>query len=308
MKNLGLKIFSLIIGILLALFVGSEGNTSVLSFFVPVELRNSPASKMVVGPQSLQVQVSLRGPSFLVSRIATSPPTFKVRLPDDVDDRYVATLSRADLSLPPDVQVVSIEPSELEIRFDTLRTITAPVIIPKIGSLQEGFALESLLVKPDKVQLTGPSNEIKDLLRAETETLDLRGVNAGFKKTLQLRSAGAHIQIEPSTVEVEASVRAVQLPKRFEKLSVEVRAAAGEVWSVKPDRVDLELSGSRDALERITKEQIIPYVRPQPGSSLQTVKVGVDIPAGISLSVVNPSVVEVKKRTGLVERNSGKKQ
>lgn len=302
MNNLALKLFSLMIGILLALFVGSESNSSVLSFFVPVEIRNTPKAKTIVWPQALQVQVSLRGPSFLVSRIAASPPTFKVRLPDDIEDRFVATLSKSDLALPPDVQIVSMDPSELELRFDTQATADLPVIIPKVGSVSDGWVLESLVVRPDKVQAIGPTKELENLARLETETLDLRGVNASFSRELQLRSPGGLVQIDRPTVMVEAVVNPVLLPKRFEKLAVEVRTTGGENWVVTPDKVDLELSGTREALDSVTKEQIIPFVRPQSNLTEQTTKVGVDLPPGLSLSVVNPSVVRVQRAASEAKR------
>jgi YbbR domain-containing protein len=295
MNNIGLKLFSLMIGILLALFVGSESNSSVLSFFVPVEIRNTPKTKTIIAPQALQVQVSLRGPSFLISRIAASPPTFKVRLPDDIEDRFVATLSKSDLALPPDVQIVSVEPSELELRFDTQATSDLPVIIPKVGSVNDGWILESLIVRPDRVQASGPSRELGSLARLETETLDLRGINSSFSRELQLRAPGGLIQIDRPSVTVEVVVNPIMLPKRFDKLAVEVRTTAGENWIVSPDKVDLELSGTREALDMVKKEQIIPFVRPQSNLNEQTAKVGVDLPAGLSLSVVNPSVVRVQR-------------
>lgn len=296
MKNWGLKLFSLLIAILLSMFVSSEGNSSVLSFFVNVEIKNIPQHKTVVAPQSRQVQLSLRGPSFLVSRIAASPPTFKVRLPSDVDDRFIAQLKKADLGLPPDVAVVSIEPSELELQLDDVISKDVPVVIPKIGSVADGLKLDEIRVSPDSVKVTGPAKQLRLLRSLESEPLDLTGSNATFSRELVLRAVSPFIEFERTAVQVEGIVSPVQQQRRFERLTVEVRVASGEKWMSSPRIVDLEIMGPRDAIAKLKASDIIVFVRPNSeGADAQELKVGAELPNGVSATLISPSVVSVQR-------------
>ncbi|MBX7144702.1 MAG: hypothetical protein K1X79_09650 [Oligoflexia bacterium] len=296
MKNWALKLFSLLIAILLSMFVSSEGNSSVLSFFVNVEIKNIPAHKTVVAPQSRQVQVSLRGPSFLVSRIAASPPTFKVRLPGDVDERYMAQLSKGDLGLPPDVVVVSIEPPELELQLDDVVTKDVPVVIPKIGTVADGLKLDEIRVSPDSIKVTGPAKQLRTLRSIESEPLDLTGSRATFSRELVLRAVGAQVEFERTAVQVEGVVSPVQQQRRFEHLALEVRVVSGEKWVSVPRLVDVEVSGPKDAIARLKPNDIIVFVRPNnEGPDSQEVKVGAELPDAVSATVVSPSLVTVQR-------------
>ena len=75
--NLLLKLVSLLAAILLAYSVHSDRNTSVLSFNVPIEIKNPPDDKVLVKPTRRLAQVTVRGPSFLVGPLVSSPPPLK---------------------------------------------------------------------------------------------------------------------------------------------------------------------------------------------------------------------------------------
>ena len=83
-QHLPLKIASLFIALILAYAVHSAGNASVVSLYVPVEIKNIPDDKVVVSPTKRSVQITIRGPSFLIGPIASSPPSLRARLPDEV--------------------------------------------------------------------------------------------------------------------------------------------------------------------------------------------------------------------------------
>ena len=89
-KNLGLKLISLVFAIILAYFVNSEGNTSIVGFVVPVEFQNVPSDKVLLRPSHRQVEVTIKGPSFVISKVAAEPRVFKVRLPIGVGNSFSA--------------------------------------------------------------------------------------------------------------------------------------------------------------------------------------------------------------------------
>lgn len=299
MKNLGLKLFSLCMALLLYLFVGSESNTSEMEFQARVEVKNLPADKVIVLPANRQVKVTLRGPSFDVMRIAAAPPVFRVKMPDESAEEFRAAINRADLGLPPYVQVVSIDPPEMEFVLDQRVRRKFQVIVPQIGTIPEGFKVDLLRVVPSEVEVIGPQNELKGLHSVETIPLDVREVRSDLSRIISLRAPGELSELEVDNVQLDMKVSAVEGEKRFNSLSVEIRSAGHGGYTVTPPNVSVVVGGRIDLLKVAKKEQVVPYVRltvPEvKGQKRELVKVGVDLPHGLSVLSVEPEMVELQK-------------
>src|SRR4051812_12898463 len=114
MRNLSLKIFSFLCAAMLAYFVHSDTNEGEIGISVPVELKGLPADKIVILPLERRAQISIKGPSFLLSQIYASPPAFKVRIPEEAGNEWVGLLNKKDLGLPPGVQIMRVDPPEMK--------------------------------------------------------------------------------------------------------------------------------------------------------------------------------------------------
>jgi YbbR domain-containing protein len=298
-KDLGLKCFSLLVAILLSYFVNSEGNTTVVGFIVPVEIKNIPKNKLLIWPLNRQAQVTIRGPSFLVSGVASSPPAFEVEVPPDVESRFIAALKSSDLALPPAIEVMSIEPSELELTFDNLISKEFLVEVPRIGKLAENLELGELSIHPSKVVLRGPQTEVGKIERIETYPLDLRDLTTDESRELSLRIPGALSEPSVKQVRVEVRLNKVQKERLFHDLPVEIRLTSGAPVRVAPDLVDVEVSGPIDIVQKLRPEELNPFVRIRSGDSIgQQAEVLVDLPKGVVLVAVEPPRVSVMPREG----------
>ncbi|RIL10909.1 MAG: hypothetical protein DCC75_03375 [Proteobacteria bacterium] len=299
MNNFWMKLASLLIAVFLAVvvnfyFVSNDNNTSVLQFIVPVEVKNIPAEKMLLLPVNRQVEVTIQGPSLFVSKFASTNPTLKVSIPSEVKNKFIAPLRREDLKAPPEVQVVSIKPSEIEFTLDTRITKEVPVIVPQIGQLPENLKLVSIKAEPDKVKVSGPESEVKAIKNVESLPLDLREIRESGEQNLAVRVPGSMSDSAPRQISVNVTVNSVQVEAKYEQLAVEIRSLRPERFSLSPARVNLEVSGSKEAIKNLKPEEILPYVRlgeeSKPGDK---VKVGVDLPKGISLVYINPEKVDL---------------
>jgi YbbR domain-containing protein len=261
MNNLGLKLFSLGIAIVLFSFITNESNSSVLTREVPVEFTSIPAGTMVIAPLDPQVEVSIKGPSSLVSRIATTPPVFKVKIPENAEHRFTASLTKEDLGLPPYFSVLKIEPAQIEVTIDSLVSKEVPVSVPRIGSIGEGLSIESLSIVPEQVRLTGPATELSAVSSVETYPLDLRDVDHSVTRQLAIKPPGKFTEVSPRQSSVSLQVGFVEGEQSFSQLPIEVRAMPGQNYSVDPATVDVVLKGPLQAVQRIGKEDVVPFVR-----------------------------------------------
>ena len=309
MKNLGLKLFSLAVAVMLFAFVNSDANTTVTEYLAPVELRNLPRDKILVAPLGRQVRVTVKGPTALVSRLATTPPAIKVSLPDDLGMRISASLSAESLSLPPYVQVQKIDPQEVDFTFDNLVAKQVNVRVPRIGNVADRLSLDKLDVEPSHVTISGPESELKGITEVDTYPLDLRDIEHDFSRDLALRPHGALTEAAPSSVKVSVKISAVKGTRSFAPLRLEIRSMTGKKLVAAPDAVSVTVSGPVGALNELKAEQVVPFVRVRDTFARnQEFEVQVDLPVGFTTALVEPSrIVLSEVEDSSSSRSSGRR-
>ena len=295
-RNPGLKFASLIIAILLGFYVTGETNSSVISFGVPITVKNLPPDKIIILPTVRRAEVTVRGPNHLISRIYSSSPTFKVKLPDELGDRFKATLVQKDLAFSPSIDILSIEPSSIELIFDNLLTKKVTVSVPKIGSINNNYKLESLTINPPSVEVQGAETELSEVVTVETEPLDLRNVKGDTTIKKELQVPGIYTKVidpENGLVDIDLKVSSIEFEKSFENVPIEVRAQGEKRFSVFPNRVTVEVTGTKSALKGLKKRDVVPYVRIRKDNTVgSSIQIQVDLPDGVSLVMIEPSTVK----------------
>jgi YbbR domain-containing protein len=294
-KNLGLKIASLFIAVVLAYDFHSASNASVVSIYVPVELKNIPVNRVVVSPSQRSVQVTIRGPSFLIGPVASSPPPLRARLPDMVKDRALVNFQASDLSLPHSIEVLSIEPSQIEFGLEAVELYEVPVKVVTTGELPDGLVLEGIDANPKSIPVQGPRSDVKTVRFLETEPLNLSTLSESGEFLLKVHTSNP--KVVPSKTSVLARVRLTKPPteREFDARPIEIRLSRGApLKDVSPQLVVVSVSGPPAIVSEITEEKVVPFVRlssnVNPGSELP---VKVDVPAGVKVLSVSPASVRV---------------
>ncbi|MCB0333758.1 MAG: YbbR-like domain-containing protein [Bdellovibrionales bacterium] len=294
MKNFSLKAWSLIIAVSLAYFVNSLSNSTVISLIVPVELRNLPESKVVLLPSVRQAQVTIRGPSHLMEGVGQSPPSFSVSIPREVGDHYSFNLQSENLVLPPGVEVLNIDPPEMELVLDDLVTRKVPVQVPRIGVLRDDFVLDKMLITPHEVTVTGPASEMDSLKSVETAAIDVRSIQETVSRTLILSTPGRYVKLEPPKVSVEVVVRQLESEKKFNKIPLEVRHSGDEDRYISSLQfVSIEVSGPRGKMSKLKSSLITCFVEvsEEEARSSFEAQIHVELPDEIKLVFINPETV-----------------
>ncbi|MCB9030454.1 MAG: hypothetical protein H6619_05325 [Deltaproteobacteria bacterium] len=294
MKNLGLKLFSVLIAVGLSYYVNSETNVSVIGFSVPVEIKNVPEDKMLVWPLSPKAQITVKGPSYLVSQVATSKLTFQVRVPASVTNNFRAALDRAELSVPASVEVMSIEPAEVNLTFDKKLVKEFPVVIPRFGNLPEGIQLEKIKVTPNTITLTGPESELKGIRTIETEPIDIREIRESTNRVLKVRLPGNLTKASEESVQLRIEVSSIDKERRFKAVPLELRAPSNMNYTIEPNNVSVEISGTIDVIQKLKKRTVVPFVKfGDDVAKGDKLPVSVELPEGVSLVLLEPENVTV---------------
>jgi YbbR domain-containing protein len=310
-SNLPLKAVSLLIAVLLAYAVNSASNSSVVSLIVPIEVQNTPEDKILVRPTKRAVQVTIKGPSFLVGPIASSPPTLRVKLPDLNEDRFLVNLKSSDLSLPPTVDVLSVDPPEMEFVFETVESREIRVEVPRVGQLAKDLTLERIEIDPKTITVKGPRSELRQLRALETEPIDLAEIEGDRALVVRVRPPSSQVNVASSSVKAAIFVEAVPRERMLDARPVEVRASP-ELPSMKlePSEVSVVVAGDREAIAKLAPTSVIPYVRPKAGSNVESevAEVSVELPQGIRLVKVEPKSVRLQREFASKVPVKGKSQ
>lgn len=293
-KNLTLKLVSVIAATLLAFALQDASNASVVSLFVPIELRNPPADKVLVKRMKQGVQITIKGPSFLIGEVAASPPPLRLKLPDDVGGKYTAQLMASDISLPPSVSVLTLDPPEVELAFENIEERDVRVEVPQLGLLSKELLLVDIALDPAAVTVKGPQSEVRQLRSIATEPLDLREIQESETVSLRLRKPGALSSVSAESVSARVSVEKRPVERQFVARPVELRLSGDSKWvKVNPAAVTVVLSGDPAALAEIDQAEVLPFIKPksQPSRAGEFYDVEVDAPKGVKVVKVAPSSV-----------------
>lgn len=309
-QNVALKGLSLLIALLLAYAVHSAGNASVVSLFVPIEVKNAPEDKILVKPTKRGVQVTLKGPSFLVGPLASSPPALQAKLPDDVEDRVTVSLKAGDMSLPHSVEVLSIEPQQVDLFFDSIERREVKVEVPRFGQLPSSLVLEGIEVTPRTVTVKGPKSEVKQLKAIETEPVNVSDITQTTELSRQLRSPGSSITLSSAVVTARVMVGQMPSELQFAGRPVEARIPRGlGVFEVEPGEVAVTVSGAPEKIMKLSAGDVIPYVRMSelPKDLSSKLKVQADVPDSVKVVAIDPPLVAIQRLTGSEARKTGKR-
>jgi hypothetical protein len=293
-RNLGLKLFALIVAIGLGVYVRGEKNAATIVIVAPVEIRNIPADQMLVWPSSPRVQLSIRGPSYLVKDVAADNPTVRLSVPPGTNSRYRVPIHAHDIEVPVGVEVVGIEPTEIELVLDKKAKKTVSVAAPLLGKLAKDYELAALTLEPATVMLSGPESELSRINDLRTDPVDLNGLTADTTVDVQLRTPGSFVQLGVDRVKARLTVRLQQRTRLFRDQRILVRGVGFEKFMLKPEKVEVKVQGARSVIEELSEKDFFAYVElPSPVKGGEVLMVKID---GVASAESIPAQVTVSER------------
>jgi len=198
-QNLGLKIVALVLAVAAWWFVTGESKVLV-SFTVPLEIRNVPKGLTVTNKPERQVEVRLSGPSSLLSGMRPSEISAGVDLSAGRAGRQYFTLDDRAVKVPSGIKVQRIFPSSIEVILDRTERRVIPVL-PRIGG---GAAVRRRIarveVDPRAVEVEALQEEFSRIQAVYTEEIvpGLDGETFATTARVELREPHAKIVGSPN--------------------------------------------------------------------------------------------------------------
>lgn len=207
-KNIGLKISSLVVAVLLWFFVILSGRVEI-SMDIPVTFVNVPP-KLEVFDAPDTVSVDIKGQERILRSLKKNEVSAVIDLRDAKAGRAFFTLSKNNIRLPKNLIVTGIDPETVGLTIETQLNKTVTVRPAVTGLPEKGFVIADVKVVPDEVVLEGPRSVISKIYSVKTEPLDINGINSDLKYRANLNVSDSNIRKNIDKVDVFISVEKIR--------------------------------------------------------------------------------------------------
>lgn len=235
MKSLGLKALALFLAFIVWFIVSEprRERVSERAFAAPLSLIGMPRDLIITTPVPDSVSVRLRGRSSEVRSMSSQNLEVTVDISWAQPGEATITLRPQALNVPPDVEVVSVEPNKVRFRVEQLRQRAVPIRPFLVGQLPNGYVAGDPTLMPDQALISGPASQVRNITEVATERIIMTGRTETFTQSVAVVSDSPLVRIvQPLTTQVTVPVAPEVGP------SAPAAAAAAESTSTSDEKTE----------------------------------------------------------------------
>ncbi|MFH0924342.1 MAG: CdaR family protein [bacterium] len=291
-KNIGLKIISLVMAVLLWFLVVGE-QKSEITFRVPIELSNIPDKMEIVSELPEYADIKIIGSLSSIKGVTPTQVRVSAKLAGDKEVEYVPLLCDP----PNEVKIVDITPNKIRIKLEKTNYKEVELEKNYEGTPLKGYKLKSIDLKPKKVTVAGPKSKIKILKSISTSPVDLNDRNSSFSAEIKplvdkpFRLCNNDLKVV-AKIELEETI----LTKKLNDVSITVSGSnfKKNVKFFGNDMVSVEIKGPENIVEKLSSKDINVFIEVgNLKTGTHSLPVKIDLVPQVSLVSYNPKKVKV---------------
>ena len=203
--NIGLKVLSAALALSLWFFVTYRGQ-SEMAIDAAIEFKNIPKGIEMLRQNVRRVNLNISGHERILKDLRPMDVRVIVDLSDAKKGEAVYFFDKDSIAVPRTVKVLRMEPTSIKVVFDESASKTVPVKAHITGTLEEGYRIKAIEVKPSSVEVEGARTEVNRIALLRTEQIDITGLDTGVTQNIRLNLNGKNIRTKVSEVTVKISV------------------------------------------------------------------------------------------------------
>ena len=206
--NLVPKIVAFIIVLVLWGLIGGQPRAEVW-LTVPLEYRNMPANMEIAGDLLNRVEVGIRGPRGMISRVTPDQIRAHVDLSQAMRGLNNIRLTPENIYAPTGTEITKLNPASVRIWLENVKTRSVQVKAQVVGKLPKSLRLKTIWVDPPFVVLQGPESTLAKVREIFTEAVDLSSLQENKKISVGLAIESPQVHLgpgQPSQVTVDIKV------------------------------------------------------------------------------------------------------
>jgi YbbR domain-containing protein len=204
LQNTGLKILALLITSVLWLSVASRLSQVTLNP-VPIEFANLSNDLTLSKYDTLSVKLFLRGPKDVIDALRSSDLAVVADLQGVEPGVRVIPLRIDEQKLPSSIDAQSVEVEPRNIRVTIERVVEAELPVkPRIeGEVPQGYEIYHVAILPERIKISAPASQIKDVTNVSTESVNVTGKTETFTQLVAIDTGSGNV----NTIEESQKVR-----------------------------------------------------------------------------------------------------
>ena len=195
-RDVGVKIGFLLLALFIWFFFAGE-TESLISFTAPIEFRNFPRNYELLSVSADRAEIQISGSRRLLLQLKSDQIGLSLNMGNIKSGKNIFSLTKENLSIPPGLDVIKINPNELTIEMEEKKPKSVLVEPQWTGNLPEGKKLLSHKVLPDRIVIIGTSPALKEIINIKTEPIDLSGINRTETVEADIVIAGTSVRLSP---------------------------------------------------------------------------------------------------------------
>jgi YbbR domain-containing protein len=210
-RNLGWKIFSLLVSLMLWVFYA--GDPEVGAFVsVPVEYRGMPDNLEISSDLVGTVSIDLRGPSEKVANFSAAKSAVILDFSGiHKPGEQTFQIDERDINLPSGMRLERAIPAQIRLQFERRTEQEVPVEVRFAGVPPEGFLLKQYSVAPEMLTLVGPESRVRRIEHAVTDPIDLTSAANGAVFRVNAFVGDPHVRFaKPVKIAVKVEIQEKQ--------------------------------------------------------------------------------------------------
>jgi len=295
LHNAGFKLLSLLTAAGLWFFVNASERDAELALEVSLELHNMPPNVMLVSPRVEFINLVVRGPRTLISRIRPDQLSVVLDLRGVRPGPAVFRIADEALDLPRGVTVARLTPSEVTLEFAATLRRRVPVHVALTGKPPGDLRVMSTAAAPESVEVMGPAEQVEKIKAAETVPIDLGDAQAGLiERDVLLDVPREYISFSANLVHAQVVLEEPERTRTMFNVPIVVRNSPYRT-TLQPAAAQITVRGPRSSMDSLELDHGAVYIDAdgrEPGSYKLTP--AVDLPADIELVKQEPAVVELR--------------
>jgi len=280
-RNVSLKILSFFFAVSLWLFVNLKA-TAENTLHIPVRWENLPSFLAITNEVNDSVRVRVAGPRRILSNLEAKRLPVTLDLSDGKVGLSNYQINEKMIDLPPGLTATVLPPDTIQFKFEVAVTKGVEVRPRFRGNPAEGYVIEGAEVLPKRVEIVGAQSELQEIVRVDTERIDVTERRESFETKVRIALDQPHAW--PSTGQGEVKVRVTiaeeTVQKLLKQIPLKVENARGPV-RLEPPRIDVILEGTAGKIDSLRPDQIaasivLPKEGPLPDSLPVRIQLTVD--------------------------------
>jgi YbbR domain-containing protein len=209
--NLWLRLFSLLLAFVVWFVVSAPRREPVSerAFAAPLSLVRMPRDLVITTPVPDTVTVRLRGRLSDLRSLSSQNMEVTLDLSWVTPGEAVITLARQAIAVPPEIDVVTMEPSKVRFRVEQLRQKAVSIRPFLVGQPPAGYIAGDPTASPDHALVSGPASLVRNLSEVATERIIMTGRTETFVQNVAVVTESSLVRvIDPDATQVTVPVTA----------------------------------------------------------------------------------------------------